>query len=686
MIGATPATPRPCSGQGPRLRPGAAPGTPSPTDFTVTDARTALHCPRLFVIGRTWGGSTRFVGPDERRVPVGRLFHEAVERLAAVATPDRDLAVRLAAAPPDALLATLLDVLCDRALHPILDRERPRLAFRGAEVLSLWRAVEAAGRHLARLLAGNRPFFPPADLIRRTFLDAEMPVFLTLADQGGEIRVAGRLDALLYDASARQMQIVEWKTLSSASKDVDRLQVALYHWMVRESRGFEAESVLHYVLPGDDREVFSSRDLRAWSVALPERLLAMRRWAAWREGDPPPPPAATPALCEVCPQRDLCRRLFGESAARPAGPEAAGDLSPGGSGGQDGLAAIVRILGAHGLAVSPAGTVSGPTFVRHLVEPRPGIRVTSITARRLDLKVQLALAEEPLVGTDDAGHVTIDVIRRDRETVPLRSLLRGPEASARRGRPVFPLGVGIDGKARWIDLACDASPHLLVAGTTGSGKTELLRSAIVSLAWALPPADLRLHLIDPKIVSFAPLKGLPHVEGAVMHDVGRAVERLAQLVEEMDRRYRSFEEAGVKDILAYRQAGRRLPWLVVVFDEYADFVATRESKEATEESIHRIAAKGRAAGVHLVVATQRPDRTVVGGIVKANLVGRVALKVASGVDSQIILGCPDAKDLAGRGDLLCRAGDGGGPRRLQAPYVPEAELPAILGDLAGGPA
>jgi S-DNA-T family DNA segregation ATPase FtsK/SpoIIIE len=247
---------------------------------------------------------------------------------------------------------------------------------------------------------------------------------------------------------------------------------------------------------------------------------------------------------------------------------------------------------------------------------------------------------------------------------------------ARDPRPLaFPVGVGIDGEVVTADFADPNMCHLLVAGTSGSGKSEFLKSVVASLMVKHPPGGLRLSIIDPKILTFGALKEARHLDGPVLTQIDEAIGCLETAVKEMDARYVRLAGEGFEN-LGQRGAKKDMPFRIIVFDEFADLVlAGKQQREQFESLVARLAQKGRAAGIHLVLATQRPDSKIVTGLIKSNLPLKVCLRVVNSTNSQIVLDEPGAEALLGHGDLLCQRGRG--LERAQAPFISQEELRAL---------
>lgn len=356
---------------------------------------------------------------------------------------------------------------------------------------------------------------------------------------------------------------------------------------------------------------------------------------------PPPPPVVLPAPAE------------------PALPEWVEVM----------LKKAADYLKKKGQTVHPAGAVVGPTFVRLNMEPRGDTDVSKVRREAENLKVQLALEHEPLI-LSQPRYISIDVQRPDRQTVYLPPLLaNGPAKFA--GEPAFPVGVGVAGNAEWLNLSEPEGCHLLVAGTTGSGKSEFLKAVLASLAARLTPEQVKFRLIDPKRVTFNVPDTCPYLGGPVVYDGEEALPVLEQCVEEMERRYKLLQQRGV-DHVRHLTGADAVPRWVVAMDEFADLMTDKSTKKELEPLLKRLGAKARAAGIHLILGTQRPDASVVTPVLRANLPGKIGLMVGSERESKLFLDEPDAAYLFGKGDLVWKRG--GGLVRLQSPFVPQAEF------------
>ena len=321
----------------------------------------------------------------------------------------------------------------------------------------------------------------------------------------------------------------------------------------------------------------------------------------------------------------------------------------------------------------------GPVITRFELQPAKGVRVNRITALSQDLALALAAQrvriEAPIPGKQAIG---IEIPNKNTAKVLLREVIESREFQSEKSSIAFALGKDIAGKIITADLA--RMPHMLVAGTTGSGKSVCINDIIISMAYKASPEELRLVLIDPKVVEMRMYAPLPHLLLPVVTDAKKAAGALKWTVMEMDRRYKLIAELNARDLARYTQlvgeGGEKLPQLVVVIDELADLMMV--AAKDVEDSICRIAQLGRAAGIHMIVATQRPSTDVITGLIKANIPSRIAFAVSSAVDSRVILDEGGAEKLLGKGDMLFHANGAGRPIRAQAALVTDEEVERVM--------
>jgi DNA segregation ATPase FtsK/SpoIIIE, S-DNA-T family len=324
-----------------------------------------------------------------------------------------------------------------------------------------------------------------------------------------------------------------------------------------------------------------------------------------------------------------------------------------------------------GIKAKVVGKNTGPTVTQYLIDMDPSVPISKLMSRAEDLRVSLGVSSltvvTPVPGTNLPG---IEVPSEERSTISMRDVMQATSY----GPLQFALGIDTNGNR--IAPSIPELPHLLIGGSTGSGKSVCVNALICSLLAQYNPSDLQLVLMDFKGVELAAYDGLPHLLFPVISEPERAVHALSWLVAQMERRYRTLISSGVRNITQYRDQGNDMPFIVVVIDEMADMMM-RHGKNA-ETYIVRLAQKSRAVGIHLVLATQRPVVSVVTGLIKSNIPSRIAFAVASQMDSRIILDTPGAEALVGKGDMLFIEQGRAHPLRIQGVYVSDEEIARVI--------
>ncbi|MEK7649963.1 MAG: DNA translocase FtsK 4TM domain-containing protein [Patescibacteria group bacterium] len=336
---------------------------------------------------------------------------------------------------------------------------------------------------------------------------------------------------------------------------------------------------------------------------------------------------------------------------------------------------IQRTLQDFGIPVEMGEVSVGPSVTQYTLKPAQGVKLARIVGLQNDLALALAAhpirIEAPIPGKSFVG---IEIPNRTIALVGLRSLLDREEYQ--RGGPLtFSLGKNVAGEATYADLA--KMPHMLIAGSTGSGKSVSIHSVLMSLLYKNTPLSLRLIMIDPKRVELAHYQDLPHLLTPVITESKEAISALRWAVREMEERYKILQMAKARDIVSYNSSGSHefMPYIVIVIDELADLMASFGRE--VEASIVRIAQMARAVGIHLVIATQRPSVEVITGLIKANITSRMAFQVASQIDSRTIIDMAGAEKLLGNGDMLFLSGDAGKPKRVQGAFVSDNEVKKV---------
>lgn len=343
---------------------------------------------------------------------------------------------------------------------------------------------------------------------------------------------------------------------------------------------------------------------------------------------------------------------------------------------------LVEVLSSFGVETKLVGISRGPSVTRYELSPAPGVKISKITNLADDIALGLASSgvriEAPIPNKSAVG---IEVPNRSRSTVTLREIISSAEYKKHSGKLLtVALGKDITGNVNCADLS--KMPHLLIAGTTGSGKSVCLNCMITSILYNATPSQVKLLMIDPKQVEFTVYNGIPHLLVPVITDARKAAGSLAWAVSEMDNRYKAFSNCGVRDIGGFNKYVQShpeiepMPQIVIFIDELNDLMMV--SPKEVEDSICRLAQKARAAGMHLVVATQRPSVDVITGVIKANIPSRLSLSVSSQVDSRTILDCIGAENLLGNGDMLFSPVGITKPVRIQGAYLSDEEIERIV--------
>lgn len=529
----------------------------------------------------------------------------------------------------------LIDAVYREVVGPMLERDRAVLAQSPQEVAIFWDSEVKLCEWLAILLLGiysrHGSLDPARDLV-----DCERLLRIELQEPGWDqsVILQGRADAVIRMPETPDWCVVMLKA-AGASKDADSTLAALYTMLLPGAELALGDAKVVTFTPEAEERKISAAELQANR----ERIKAVIGKFAGMKA-PPPPGTPSRRWSQITPQHMAMQ--------------------------QD----LLRVLGNYGLAATLEGPpLLGPTFIRFLVRPAEGAKVAHFTNLTDELALGMSLRHPPTIERS-GGLIAVDVERPDRHAVEfaeLRSLL--PPTDPLLGNSQVLVGVDLAGHPVYIDLAKPEHCHVLVVGTAGSGKSIWLRAAVASLIETNTPATLQLVLIDPKRNAFTAWRESPYLrEPIVCPDESSPLAVLDNLVEEMEDRYRLMAEAEVDDLRGLiRQQNRTIPRIVCVCDEYADLVSHSTDRHEIDTLIARLGAKSRAAGIHLILATQTPRRDIISGTIKANLPTCIGLRVSSSAEARIIE-TPGAELLLGHGDLILRAI--GEPRRLQGVLIP----------------
>jgi S-DNA-T family DNA segregation ATPase FtsK/SpoIIIE len=530
------------------------------------------------------------------------------------------------------------------SVGPQLVKHQVELQASTAEVLNYWKAVQNLCKWLCEVLfKQSRPAQAIEELRRFIFAENERECQAELSDPAWHDTVVlqGRIDAVVRQPGTGRVCALELK-LGQTSPEADLAQVCLYHLLLSKtdpSRVAKDLALLTFQ-PEVHERVWKGSELEAAQASLLELI---GKLAQVRE---PKPPRVERPEGKI---KEMARRLLE---------------------GFKEFGAPIQLEGK---------TLIGPAFYRFLAKPAQRVKADKILSMATTVWPRLrdVGVEQPPQIAMERGLITIDVQRPDRLVVNwdanlFRQFGESPKAASR-----FPVGVDVEGKWKYADLSEPEHSHFLVAGTNGSGKTEWLKMVVGSLCLTHTPKALSLILIDPKGNAFPAISDSPFLSRPIVSQIDESLlALLEEMIRAMEDRYRLFEKVQVKDLKQYNESQPKLlPRLVCICDEYANLVLadSRKTREI-EPKIGRISAMGRAAGLHLFLATQKPSRDIVKGVIKANLNARVAFRVNERLESKITLEQPGAETLLGKGDLLFK--DLGPAIRLQSPLISDRDLKA----------
>lgn len=336
---------------------------------------------------------------------------------------------------------------------------------------------------------------------------------------------------------------------------------------------------------------------------------------------------------------------------------------------------LTEVLKNYGINGEVIGQTRGALLEIIEFQPAAGTKLKNITAVIDDVRREMGVSSLRVEPATESNALLFELPAESFETVDFSTLLQGEEFANAKKKYTLPLIMGVDIKGKPVIADLAKMPHLLIGGTTGSGKSVGLNTFILSLIAAKKPDEVKFVMIDPKKIEFSVYNNQKYLYAPVITETTEAIAILAYLAEEMDKRYEQFSQTMSKNLAEYNEKGEeKLPYIVCVIDEFADLMALDKN---VEKNVMRLAQKARAAGIHLLLATQRPSVDVVTGVLKANFPTRLAYKVASIADSRTILDTAGAEDLIGRGDSLFLASDGN-LTRLHGAFMPDSEIAAML--------
>jgi len=658
------------------------------SSLTVTKVRVALECPRLFYLSHKFGGKTIFL-PTDTGNGIGNSFHQLADEFISLSAREPRLKDLLKPAAGqlqvEEIASSMQQIFYEIIFFSYLQEALKKDASKAQALLQVWQGLQRLIKRFADLLVINRHYCSAEKVIRNTFIleERQLEHYFNLPD-GTQQRVTGEFDCLVFNFELQRLCVVEFKTYQPVDPSAQLAQVALYSYMLWQKKKVPVDSAVYCVLPDFKEYQYTWEQLEnTVHQLIPYKLHQMQQWLMWKSPHPnPPPPTTQPYLCNICPQQQKCQSYFVEESKDEQSDQhhqhvkdrqdvdRTKNTTNADAIGEE----LVATLQSFGIDTDYQGAAVGPAFIRVKLKPHLGVKVNSLLKLSADLQVQLGLANPPLIAPQ-AGYVSVDLPRPDRQIAKFENYIQQKFLPA--AAPVkIAIGVDLEGNLVKADLSDPNTCHFLVGGTTGSGKSEFLRSLLLSLLVRHSPQHLQIALVDPKRVTFPEFEQMRWLYSPVVKESDRAIELMDKLVTEMESRYQRFEKAGCADLSTYNQPSRQpLPRIVCIFDEYADFMAEKETRTVLEQSIKRLGAMARAAGIHLIIATQRPEAKIVTPIIRSNLPGRVALRTASEADSTIVLGGKQtaAAYLLGKGDLLYQSG--AQLHRLQSLLATSIQLP-----------
>lgn len=603
--------------------------------LTVSEVRQAL------------ANAGRQAGPgNASSAALGTLFHQVIgELLRSHSTVNLEAALHQLDPDLAQWKTRLYQHVYDSLLGPQLTKQEASLQSHGQKVLHLWTAVRNACDFLAELWWEISDKGQKSVEMPRWFYP-ESPILCELngPDWREPVTIVGRPDAVLRVPGNHCWCVLEWK-LGMASPDVDLGQACLYHLILNrtaEKPGESALAVVNFRPELEQRPFASSQLIEAQSklLNLIGRLAGVIEEGSDTNGLQPVPEWTAP----------LAKKML----------------------------SVLREFGASCKELKPP--VVGPTFARFFLFPERGVSQKRVLSQAEQLHLHLALPAVPNMDVFD-GAITVDLPRPDREMIPFSKLERHlPEFEPHLGCSKVPIGVDLSGKWSFCDLAAAESAHMLVVGTPGSGKSQWLRTALSSLLKTNTTQTLQVLLIDPKQNAFTFAESSPYLRRPIVvpDDEESVADILSDLIAEMERRYALFAKVNAQSLTKYlEQQQGPLARIVLICDEYADLLSHAETtggksaKSQLENQFRRLAAKGRAAGIHIILATQYPSRQTLTTAIQASIGAKVALRVSSNLESRVALQEGGAERLLGHGDLLYKCiGDS---VRLQGAWLPESE-------------
>lgn len=617
--------------------------------LNIKHIQIAQQCPRLFYLFSHQGGETNF--KHEQELP-NQLFNELLEQLISTVLRDNRFSQLLNLSTDqlntENVAQEIKELFYKSVIFNYLQTQIKTNPQQAIIFQNIWQTLTALFKRWTDILIDNRHLYSSDRLFAKTFVAQNLSVEHQFKLVNQQQTIKGTLNNLVYNCKQKSLLIFRYQAnplIDSLSQEID---IVLSSYLLQKQLNIPISSVTYLRFPDAKDITYSWSQIESiLSQFITQKIPQLHQWLEWKKPNPNPPSSTSyQQLCTICPQQNTCQSLFSSNSVinPPPSPPVVTDTI-----GQE----LVSILKAFGVQVEYIGSILAPSFIRVKIKPALGIKVVTILNRAEDLQVQLGLESPPML-QPQAGFISVDIPRKDRQTARFEQYI----SKSTSEQMTIAIGIDLNGKLIEADLADPNTCHFLVAGGTGSGKSEFLRSLLLSLLVRHSPDTLQIALVDPKRVTFPECEKLPWLYAPIVKDTEDAINLMNELVEIMEERYQILDKAKCSNLKTYNQLTHSpLSRIVCIFDEYADFMTEKESRTQLENSIKRLGAKARAAGIHLIISTQRPDATVVTPLIRSNLPGRIALRTNSEADSQIILGDKLAAKLLGKGDLLYKTAD-----------------------------
>ncbi|NLV26557.1 MAG: hypothetical protein GXY48_05255 [Methanomicrobiales archaeon] len=651
--------------------------------LTVTNLHLCQHCPRLLAYSLEDEKFVWMVGNKGTGKLKGTLFHEfaktTLHDIGNNVNTNTDL-IHALSQDKNTCKNYFNEVVKNQYLIPFFSKNIGSMS--PDNITAFASATEMWISYLFQYIEPIVELYTPEVLIDMIFHNVEVLISSEyLFPDGFLLKIRGKPDSLLFDPISKEAVVVEYKGRKESDATQDLAQTSLYAWLVKQSTGICPRVDILYLEEDEPLVTYSAESIEE-IIKNHSSLFTMARRIIQKEL--PIPKTSNPNLCVTCRFKNSCDTDYGSQEKPYPEPnvhqkahehrEITDELS---TDAEKFMSMLVERLNMLNVPVIPQGYVIGPRFIRLKVSPDVSKKVTfsKIANRVVDIQLGLVLSSQPLIKPQN-GYIGCDIPYENWKGFDVSDLCK-EISTPDTDKVQFPLGKKTDGTVLFGDIANPTMTSCLIGGTSGSGKSELLRSIVIGISLCNPPQMVTFTLIDPKRVTFTDFLSLPILHEPVILDPDKAMEALNRSVTEMEKRYLELEKTSCTNIAEYnsKKCGfftRR----VIIIDEYADLIMNKSTKETLEANIQRIGQKGRAAGFHLFLATQRPDAKIVTGVIKANLQLKIALKVTSATNSKIILDESGAECLVGHGDMLI----GGSVQinRLQGSRVSKRDIAYIM--------